>query len=49
MKMETWIWKELTRQAGVARISDGGNSICEGKDTKERGIFGYWGIWDMYA
>lgn len=34
--METWIWKELTRQTGVGKISDGGNSICESKDTMEK-------------
>lgn len=36
--METWIWKELTRQTGVGKISDGGNSICESKDTTEKKI-----------
>lgn len=27
------MWKELTRHNGVGKISDGGNSICKGKET----------------
>ena len=33
MKMENLIGKEVIRQTGVGKFSDGGKNICEGKKT----------------